>query len=75
MIHRWTIAIAVLQVYCADAFTVSRTPPSARLYPSWMSTEEEEGRLQPVQMNTEGEEIPIQSAAMEWQKKLEENGV
>jgi NADPH-dependent 2,4-dienoyl-CoA reductase/sulfur reductase-like enzyme len=76
MIHRWTIAIALLQVYCANAFTVSRTP-SARLYPARMSTEEEEeeGRLQAVQMRTEEEEIPIQSAALEWQKKLEENGV
>lgn len=77
MIHRCTIAIALVQVYCcANAFTVSRTA-SARLYPSWMSTEEEEeeGRLQPVQMNTDEEELPIQSAAMEWQKKLQENGV
>jgi NADPH-dependent 2,4-dienoyl-CoA reductase/sulfur reductase-like enzyme len=41
-----------------------------------MSTEEEEeGRLEPVQMNTDEEDLPIQSAAMEWQKKLQENGI
>lgn len=60
MINRWTIPIFLLQVYCANAFSFSRTPLVHR---------------QPLRMITEEEDTPIQSVALDWAKKLEEQGV
>lgn len=60
MIHRWTIAISLLQVYCANAFSFSRAPSS---------------HLLPLRMSTEDDDISFQSAALDWAKKVEEVGV